>query len=541
MVASWDCDYAVVGSGFGGSVAALRLAEKGYSVLVLEQGRRVSPEDMRAASSDPRRLLWSPALGLRGFFSQDFFRHVNVIRGIGVGGGSLVYAAVLLRPKAAFYQDPQWSHLADWSNELAPHYETASRMLGVATNPRWGVMDDYIRQTAERMGAAATVGSVPQGIYFGADDPQARPSLPGGAGDEPGDPYFGGQGPARRPCIHCGNCIAGCAEGAKNSLDKNYLYFAERLGARVRASRRVERLTPLAEGGFALQVRRMDGGSDEIVRARKVVMAAGVLGTVDLLLRSRDVHGTLPRLSPQLGCRVRTNSEAIVAAVAPQPVPGLREGTTISSDFYPEPGTHITNNRLPPSHEFMKCYTGPLIDDDRRGRRAWRTLRALLRPPFPWVRQWFSRRWHERVTVLTVMQQHDSDLSLILRRSRGWFGRPRLSTAVSPGRQAPSYLPLANQAARALAEVSGGLPLNTLMESVAGQSVTAHILGGCIMGDSAQSGVVDAAHRVHGYPDLMITDASVIPVNIGVNPSLTITAMAERALSLVPARAEAWS
>ncbi len=521
----YDVDYAIVGSGFGGAVAALRLAEKGYSVIVLEQGRRISKADMTRAAASPRHLLWLPSAGLKGFFAQEFFRHVNVIRGIGVGGGSLVYAAVLLTPRDAFFADSNWSSLADWKVELAPHYAVARHMLGVARNPYWGSMDELIRQTAERMGAGDSVGNVEQGIFFGTP------------GVESEDPFLAGQGPRRQGCTQCGNCITGCAEGAKNSLDKNYLYLAEKQGARIRASRRVERLEPLAGGGFRLLSRCMDGGTTESLRARNVVLAAGVLGTVELLLRSRYEHGTLPALSAQLGRRVRTNSEAIVAAVTDQAPPDLRVGTTISSHFYPAEGTHITNNRMPASYEFMKWYTGPLIDDARPVWRALRTLVALLMPPWLHLRQWFRRRWHERVTVLTVMQQHDSDLRLDL--VRPWWApwRRRLATGLSEGRRAPSYLPLANQAARALAEVSGGLPLNTLMESVGNVSVTAHILGGCAIGADAASGVVDARHRVFGYPDLLVTDASVIPANIGVNPSLTITAMAERAMSFVPDKA----
>lgn len=522
-----DVDAVVIGSGFGGSVAALRLAEKGYDVAVLEQGRRVGPADMEAAEHDPRRLLWAPRLGLRGFFYQEIFRHVGVVGGVGVGGGSLVYAAVLLEPREAFFRDPAWSGLGvDWRAELAPHYAEAKRMLGVATNPHRGTMDDYLEKTAHALGAGDTFGPVPQGIYFGE------------RGVTRSDPYFDGAGPARTGCRLCGACLTGCRYDAKNSLDRNYLHLAEARGARILPERKATLVRPLEGGGYEVEIadpfrprRRY-----EPVRARIVVLAAGVLGTLRLLFHCRDRARTLPRISPRLGETVRTNSEAIVAILARDPTADLTEGTTISSDFYPNPHTHITQNRFPAGYEMMKGYMGPLVDDPRPLRRALRTLRAYLRHPRDATASWRARDWHRRVSVLTVMQQTDNRVAFRYRRTALRAFARDLASVVEAGTRAPTYLPEANAAARAFARVSDGIAHNLWPESVANLSTTAHILGGCRIGGAVDDGVVDRNQQVHGYPGLYVVDASAVPANVGVNPSLTIAALAERAMRDVPPR-----
>lgn len=517
-------DYLIIGSGFGGSVSALRLTEKGYRVAMLEQGRRISAQEMKQAGEEPRALFWEPRLGLRGYFSQVIFKHMAVVRGIGVGGGSLVYAAVLLRPGEAFFRSAEWSQLADWSAELLPHYDLASRMLGISTNPKRGIMDDFLYETARKLKCEESFGSVPQGIYFAEENAQ-RPR-------SEGDPYFDGMGPNRNPCTFCGKCVSGCAEGAKNSLDKNYLYLAERNGLDLIAETRADKIIPV-RSGFIVEGEKTDGSKERVrFHTRKLVLAAGVLGTLELLFRNRDEYGTLPAIGQQLGKRVRTNSEALVAAMSKNPELDLTFGTTISTDFYYGADTHITQNRLPPSHDVMRFYFGPMVDDPRPGKRALRTLLNYFKQPIVSTAAW-RKHWYKRTTLLTVMQNQDN--SLEFRFGRRWFmpWKRQLCSQPMAGKQAPTYLEKANQAARALAEVSGGIPQSIALESIGNKSLTAHILGGACIGATEAEGVVDSHHRMFAYPDIYIADASAIPANIGVNPSLTITAMAERMASLM--------
>ena len=333
-----EYDFAIIGSGFGGSVSALRLSEKGYKVVVLEQGNQVTPEDMEEGDTDVRRLNWLPSLGMSGYFSQDFFRHVTLVRGIGVGGGSHVYAAVLLKPKDEFYNDPAWSNLGiDWKKDLAPHYSTASAMLGVTDNPASDIQDEYLKKTAEKMGAGETFGPTPNGIYFGTPEVM-KP-----------DPYFNGNGPHRTGCHLCGRCLTGCPHGSKNTLDKNYLYLAQRLGVSILPFRKVTGILPRENGGYLLHLKHPIKKFRKYppLKVKNVVVAAGVVGTLELLFHCRDVAKTLPAISPQLGKIVRTNSEAIVGVLSPNEDLDLTHGTAISSHFYPDAHTHITQNRFP--------------------------------------------------------------------------------------------------------------------------------------------------------------------------------------------------
>jgi cholesterol oxidase len=520
-----DYDVAIIGSGFGGSVSALRLAEKGYRVAVLEQGNWVSPEDMEEGDANVRRLNWFPALGSTGYFSQDFFRHVTLVRGIGVGGGSIVYAAVLLRPKDDFYQDPAWSGLGfDWKKELAPHYETVEKMLGVSGNPNKDIQDQYLQQTAEKMGAGHTFGPTPNGIYFGTPETM-----------EP-DPYFNGQGPNRAGCYLCGRCLTGCPHGSKNTLDKNYLYLAQRLGAAILPLRKVKYIIPLEGGGYQLKLKHPAKPFYKYppLKAKMVVVAAGVVGSLELFFHSRNIAKTLPAVSGQLGKVVRTNSEAIVGALSPESEKDLTYGTAISSHFYPDDHTHITQNRFPAGYTFMKFFTGPLVDGSNPTARSLKALGAIAAHPTTLARHWFAKNWHKRVTVLTVMQHLDNQISFVYGRKASFLFRRGLKSRAVIGKSAPTYLPVANQAARTLAEVCGGQPLNILTESIGNTSTTAHILGGCHMGSSVDTGVIDTSHQVFGYPGLYVIDGSAVSANIGANPSLTIAALAERAMNLIP-------
>ena len=514
-----DYDVIIIGSGFGGSVPALRLSEKGYRVGVLEQGRKVSPDDMRAADRSLRELFWIPQIGFRGFFVQHFFRHVGIVGGVGVGGGSLVYAAVLLKPGEAFFRDHAWANLGvDWKEELSTHFDTAAAMLGRTPNPDHGKMDDWLQATAEAMGAGDTFGPVPQGIYFG------------NAGKTEPDPFFGGQGPDRTGCTRCGACLTGCSDGSKNSLDKNYLYLAEKLGAEILPGRKAVSIRPLEGGGYEVQTLNPLNRRErhQPLRAQRVIVSAGVVGTLDLLLKCRDELRTLPEISPALGDIVRTNSEAIVAALSPNPNEDLTRGAAISSHFHPNAHTHITQNRFPPGYDFMRWYMGPLTDGTAAFRRALSTIASIMFHPILTLRALFARNWHKRITVLTVMQSLDSQIAFRRGRRPIWPFKPLLHSSPGASGGTPAYIPEANEAARKLAEHIGGTPHNNVLESIGNASVTAHILGGCAIAAGREAGVVDIDHQVFGYPGLFVTDASAIPANVGVNPALTITALAER-------------
>lgn len=512
---TYDADVIVVGSGFGGSVTALRLSEAGHRVIVLEQGMELSDADLLAARRNPRAYLWAPSLGMRGFFWQRILRHVAVIGGAGVGGGSIVWAGVLLEPKDDFYGARSLTRLGvDWREEMRQHYAEASRMLGCVLTPHTGAMDENLRRTAQQMGRAHTYGPVPVAIHFG------RPGV-----SEP-DPFFGGEGPDRTGCRLCGECLLGCPYGAKNQLTRNYLYLARRHGAEVMAQTQARSIRPTCEG-YAVETRHPWRSTvTRTLTARHVVVAAGVLGTVELLARCRDDLGTLPDISPVLGQHVRTNSEAITAILHP-PGTDLSHGHTISSDFHPDEHTHTTQNRYMGGWH-MRAQVGPLVDDDEPARRARRVLSELVRHPWGQVRTASAPDFLRRLTVLTTMQRHDSELALLVRRSRLLPWRRTLQSQVTAGSRPPSNLPVANEVTATYAALSNGRPLNLLGESVGGLSVTAHVLGGAVMGRDRSEGVVDAQHEVFGHPGLFVVDASVIPANLGVNPSLTITAFAER-------------
>lgn len=499
-MSGYDADVLVVGSGFGGSVAALRASQAGRSVIVAEMGRRITAADMHRGAVSARQLLWEPALGLHGYFRQKVLRHVTVVGGIGVGGGSLVYAAVLLRPSRATLGAPGWQIPGvDWDAELDPHFATSAAILKRQVNPHRGVQDVWLQEAAESLGVGESFGATPQGIDFDA-------------------------------CVQCGQCITGCPFGAKQSMDRTYLREAEGAGAQIRPNTKVEMLVPLGERGdlgWKAVVRDPSGSGDVgSIVAREVVVAAGVLGTTELLLASRDRWRTMPDLSPRLGDHVRTNSEAFAAILHP-PGTDVTQGATISSDFYADSRTHVTNNRFPRSYSFMKWYLSPATGGGDQRQRRRRTLTAMLRDPGSAVANMWARDWYRRTTVLTVMQHADNEMSLQYRRTLGSWGlRSRMPQGADP---VPTHLPQADAAGAAVAAVSGGKAYSTILESLLGVGATAHILGGAVISTDRESGVVDADLRVFGYRNLRVMDGSVVPENIGVNPSWTITALAERA------------
>lgn len=521
-------DWLIVGSGFGGSVAALRLAEKGYEVAVLEQGRQFDDTDFARTAFDVRRLLWAPSLGLKGILALTPLRHVSVLSGVGVGGGSLVYGNTLYVPHSdAFYRHPQWASLADWRAVLAPHFATAQRMLGAVTCVSDGPSERMMRTVAAELGVVDAYHPTEVGVFLGTP------------GIVVADPYFGGAGPDRSGCIRCGQCMLGCRHGAKNTLVKNYLHLAQKKGARIRAERTVTDIAPAgradgADGYIVTSVRtgrwlRKDRRCDH---AAGVVLAGGALGTTRLLHTLRD-SGSLPRLSPRIGDIVRTNSEAIVAATAFERNADLRADLAITSSVHPDEQTHFTNNTYGLGGDLLGLIFGPMTEG--RG-RAGKFLWKIVRQPQRWLNPARTRGWSRRTVIFTVMQSVDSSLRL---RPARW-GR-RLVTEPADGPAPSSYLPIANEVARRAARIIGGYPQSSISESLFGAPTTAHILGGAVIGSTPDDGVVDRYRRAFGYTNLLITDGSTMPANVGVNPSLTITAMAEEALSHVPPKAGARS
>ena len=513
-----EYDVAVVGSGFGGSVAALRLAEKGYRVVVLEAGRRFEPEDLPRTSWNLRRYLFFPRLGLRGIQRLTLLDDVLVLSGAGVGGGSLVYANVLAEPLEPFWDDPQWTEIADWRTELAPYFALARRMLGAARVPADTPADGVLRGVAERMGVEATYRRNDVAVWFGEP------------GVEVPDPYYGGEGPARRGCIHCGACMVGCRHGAKNTLDRNYLWLAERAGAVVLPERQVVDARPLDGGGWELESRRpgsWTGRRRETFRAGQIVLAAGTLGTGELLFRMRG-NGRLPRLSPTLGENVRTNSEAIVGASTKRTDFGLWRGVAITSTISPAPDTQIQPVRYPPGSNLLGLLGTVLVDGGGRVPRPLRFAGQIARHPLRFLQSLSVRRWSERTVILLAMQARDNRLRLRLQR-----GRLR-----SSGANVPTWIPEANEAARHAADLIGGYPGSALNEVLLDVPTTAHLLGGACIGASAEEGVVDPYHRLWGHPDVHVIDGAAVSANLGANPSLTIAAQAERAFALWPNRGD---
>jgi cholesterol oxidase len=515
-----DVDVVVIGSGFGGSVAALRLAEKGYDVAVLEAGRRFADDEFPENAMKIKSFLWAPALRAFGIQRINLLRNVLVLSGAGVGGGSLVYANTLYRPLPPFYADPQWRDITDWREELAPWYEQAERMLGVTTYPRTTAADRAMQAVAGKMGVADSYHATPVGVLFG----------------EPGatveDPFFGGAGPQRRACTHCGACMTGCRHNAKNTLVKNYLYLAERLGVQVHPLTTVTDVRPEADGGYLVTARRTGGRRRSTFRARQVVFAAGALGTQRLLHQLR-ASGSLPRLSERVGHLTRTNSEALLGAGSLRKDVDFTDGVAITSSFHPDEHTHIEPVRYGKGPNSMALLQTVLVDGERY--RAVRAVGAFLRHPIANLRVLAPRRWSQRTVIALVMQSLDNSLTTLYRRN--WLGRRRLTTRQGTGQPNPRWIPAGNQAVRLLAEEIGGVPGGTWGD-VFNIPMTAHILGGAVIGDSPASGVVDPYHRVYGYPGLHVVDGAAVCANLGVNPSLTITAQAERALSLWPNKGE---
>lgn len=509
----------VIGSGFGGSVSALRLREKGYSVAVLEAGRRFNEATYAKNSWDLKNFLWAPAVGFFGIQRIHVLKDVAILAGAGVGGGSLVYANTLYVPSDRFFMDRQWSHITDWKKELAPFYDQAERMLGVEQNPTMTPSDKVMQEVASSMGVGHTFTLTPVGVFFGE-----------GRGKTSPDPYFGGVGPERTGCIECGECMTGCRFNAKNTLPKNYLGLAEAAGAEVFPMTTVTHVIPRAGGGYTIIAKKTGTHTTIQFTSEQVIFAAGAYNTQKLLHSMKD-QGVLPRLSAALGKLSRTNSESILGAIAHTTSTDFSEGVAITSSFFPDADTHVEPVRYGKGSNSMGLLQS-LLTRPEPGKARWQVwIREIVKNPADVAAMLNVRRWSERSVISLVMQTVDN--SLTLSGKRNIFGRWKLGTVSSESTPAPTYIPVAADVVERVAELIDGRAGGSIFENF-DAALTAHFVGGCVIGADPDQGVIDPYHRVFNYPDLHIVDGSAITANLGVNPSLTITAQAERAIAMWP-------
>jgi len=511
----------------------MRLAEKGYRVLVLERGLRYEDEDFPKSDWVLPKFLWMPALRFFGIMELTLLRDVMALRWSGVGGGSLGYANVLVDPDEKMYETGAWSDLNDWKSVLAPHFETAKRMLGRTQSPSITEVDKVMRSVAEKMGRGSTFKNLPVGVYFGTK------------GIEVDDPFFDGEGPRRTGCTFCGGCMIGCKDNAKNTLPKNYLYFAEKFGVEIRSEAQVSEISTVEDGvaeGARYRIRffspkRVIRSVDNEVYAENVIVSAGVIGTMNLLLHCRDVSRTLPELSGRLGENVRTNSEALLGVTDLDPDSNHTEGIAISTVFHADDVTHIEPFRFPEGSSFLYRLLGtPMIDAGQAGvaYRLWLLFLAILRNPWSFIKSKIDPAWGKRTFGILLMQTEDNLMRVKLGRSISTLFRIGLTSDKGTDKQVPAEIPIGHQVVRAMAAEIDGQPMGNIMEGALNTSMTAHILGGCLMGDTDKDGVVNKELEVFNYPGMYIVDGSILQANPGLNPTLTITAMAEYAMSKIP-------
>lgn len=524
---AFDYDVVIIGSGFGGSVAALRLTEKGYRVAVVEAGRRYDERTFPKTSWRVNKFVWAPRLGLKGLQRIHVLKDIIVLAASGVGGGSLIYANTLYVPPKKFFQDKAWAHITDWAQELAPYYDQASRMLGVTQNPTMTPSDEIMKAVADDMGVGHTFTLTPVGVYFGE-----------GPGVESPDPFFGGAGPVRTGCSECGECMTGCRHNAKNTLPKNYLGLAEKNGAVVYPLTTVTTLRPLPGGGYAVDTERtgaLPGRGRRTLTAGQVIVAAGTYNTQKLLHRMKD-DGHLHRLSPALGRLSRSNSESILGAMSDDRSYDFTRGVAITSSFYPDPDTHIEPVRYGKGSNLMGLLA-TIMTDEEPGVPRWKTwARTAVSKPGDLAKIFTHLRgWSERSVISLVMQPVDNSLTLFTKK--GLFGRRKLTSKQGEGEPNPTWIPAGNEVTRRVAKKIGGIAGGNLGDVISAP-MTAHFVGGAPISDSPEAGVIDPYHRVWGYDGLHVTDGAAVTANLGVNPSLTITAQAERALAMWPNKGE---
>ncbi len=520
-----DYDYIIIGSGFGGSVSALRLTQKGYRVAVIEAGKRFADTDFPKTNWNLRKFLWLPQALCYGIQRITLLKDVMILSGAGVGGGSLVYANTLYVPPESFFEHPTLQAMGGNSG-IMPYYQIAQRMLGVVPNPRLWPIDELMRETAREFGAADSFKPTPVGVYFGE------------ANQTVADPYFFGEGPERTGCNDCGGCMVGCRFGAKNTLVKNYLYLAEKLGATIIPESQVTEVLPLSQDGAEGYTIKMRSTTQKlkrtrILRSQGVVFSAGVLGTLGLLLKQRE-QGSLPRLSQRLGKTVRTNSEAILGVIARDKSVDYSKGIAITSSVYPDADSHIEPVRYSKGSGAMGLLATLLTDGGGNQPRQLQYLKNIWRQPGDFFKLLLPRDFAERSIFVLFMQTLDNSLQVVRKRSWLSLGRKALSTAPEGGSKVPSYIPLANEFTRKLAKKMNAIPGSAINEVLLDIPTTAHILGGCSIGANPEQGVIDLQNRVFGYQNMLICDGSMMPANLGVNPSLSITALTERAMSYLP-------
>ncbi len=533
---SYDYDYIVIGSGFGGSVSALRLAQKGYSVLVIEAGKRWSATDFPKTNWSIRKYLWMPKLGFYGIQRINLLNNFLLVSGSGVGGGSLVYACTLYVPPQKFFNSHIYSKMGG-ENVLLPYYNIAKYMLGVNENPKLWEPDRLLLETAKAFGKEDTFRKTPVGIYFGNEKKKS----------ETKDPYFEGSGPDRDPCNFCGGCMVGCRHNAKNTLDKNYLYLAESLGVKVLPETKVVSLSPInekgvldpeASGEFGYEIATESttgwfGFPKNTYRAKNIVLSGGVMGTVGLLLKMQQ-ENKLIRLSEKLGDTVRTNSETVLPVTVSNKDADYSRGIAITSSVHPDENTHIEPVRYSKGSDFFGLLASVLIDGGGFFPKPIKFLWTLIRHPIYFFKAHNPVGFAEKSIILLVMQTVDNSVRLIRKRRFVWPFQKTMTSALSTGEPTPTYIPIANAFTRKLAELVGGIPRSSLNDSLLSAPVTGHIMGGCIVGETPDKGVIDLDNHVFGYENLYVCDASMLTVNLGVNPSLTITALSERAMSKIP-------
>lgn len=514
-------DYIVIGSGFGGSVASLRLAEKGYSVLTIEQGKRFNPGDFPKTNWNLARYLWIPAFRFFGFQKISFYSTASILSGTGVGGGSLVYANTLYIPPDEFFVNPSWLRFGDWKKTLAPFYDRASFMLGRRKYSRLNVEDQVFKEVSIEMGAENTFDSVEVGVNTEGSDVEK-------------DPYFNGLGPLRKGCLECGGCMVGCRENAKNSLDRNYLWFAEKLGLEIIPETKAGKIS-YKDSLYHIEtssITSMFGKKKKIFKARGVVVAAGALGTLELLLKQKYKYATLPLISDKLGHELRTNAETL-CAVSGAPSK-MNNGLAITSVFSPDAHTHVEIVKYPDKSNAMKWFFGLSAGGAATsGKRTLLLMKKTITHPRMFLKTVFNFRWSSKMVIFLVMQTIDNAMKMVWKENL-LGGRMKIDN--NGQKKVPAFIPIGQEVMERYARKVKGIPQNILLEVLFNRPTTAHILGGCPMSEDAGTGVVDKNLKVHGYPDFYITDGSVIQGNIGVNPSLTITAMAEYCMSNIPSK-----
>lgn len=532
-------DYIIIGSGFGGSVSAMRLTEKGYKVLVLERGKRFRDEDFPKTNWNIWKYLWLPALRCFGIMQFSLLKDVLVLHGDGVGGGSLMYGNVLMEPDDKYFDQPGWKKVTDWKSTLKPFYSQARYMLGVNQSQRLWKADEILKQMAHEAGAGETFQTTEVGVFFGDGSEE---------GEEVPDPYFGGEGPNRVGCIYCGGCMVGCRYNAKNSLVKNYLYFAEKWGSEVWPECEVHDIRPLSEtqsDGARYQVAYRKTTAwlnkpEKMVHARNVILSAGTLGTNQLLFKCREDTKSLPRISTQLGKQVRTNSETLFASLSRDNSTNFSEGLAITSVFQPDQVTAVEPVRYSEGSSFIRLLAGPQIKPGGSiPTRILRTLSTALLHPIDFLRNYMSLEWARRTTIFLVMQTKDNQIHLELGRSFLTLFRRNLVSKSDKEKSIPHTIEVGQKITKQFAEETNGVPLSSIHESLFDVPSTAHLLGGCSIGRNEEEGVLDLDCQVFNYPGLYVVDGSIVPANPGINPSLTITAMAEYAMSRVPSKTEA--